>query len=95
MLPGMDEHELQTAALVTLARAGITLAMLANLFQHGHRLAVYCHAFRRWHDFDLHRLAAQGYGPRRLADRTVRCRACGGPGLIQLRPPVPRRGRTR
>jgi hypothetical protein len=56
MLPGMTDHELVAAALVTLTRAGITLAMLADPLQHNHRLPVYCPSCRRRADLKLARL---------------------------------------
>jgi len=52
-------------------------------------LGTYCPACGRWDGFDLAQLVAQGHGARRLAGFKPRCSECGGPGQVQVRPPVP------
>ena len=84
----MDDRELRAAALITVARTGITLDTLAALLQNDHGLSAYCPSCRRWADLDLARLVREGHGRQRLQGFKPRCRACGGPGQIQLRPPV-------
>jgi hypothetical protein len=52
----MDDHELRAAALVTVARSGITLDSLAHPLEANHGLSAYCPACRRWAELDLARL---------------------------------------
>ena len=85
----MDDHEFQAAALITVTRKGITLDTLAALLQADHSLSAWCPSCRRWADLDLARLVREGHGKRRLPGFKPRCRACGGPGEIQVRPPMP------
>lgn len=69
----------------------IDLGTLAGLHEHDHRLDAYCPRCDRWAEFDLAAMVAAGLGERRLPIR-VRCRVCGSPGQLQVRPPVPMRG---
>jgi hypothetical protein len=84
------DHDLRAAAFLTLARAGLTVDMLAALLGSDHRLAVWCPSCRRWVDLDLAALGvAEGCGGRRLQNFTPRCRVCRQSGQIRVRPPVP------
>ena len=58
----MDDNELQAAALITVARTGITLDTLASLLQADHSLSVWCPSCHRWADLDLARAAAASTG---------------------------------
>ena len=69
----------------------IDLGSLAGLHQHNHELHAYCPSCDRWTRLDLAAMVAAGHGERRLPV-TVRCQACGEPGQLQVRPPVPTRG---
>lgn len=69
----------------------IDLGGIADLLEHGYKLAAYCQACDRWVELDLRAMVAAGLGPRRLPVK-VRCEVCGGPGRLQVRPPVPTRG---
>ncbi len=89
MLAYMDDHQLRTAALIAVARTGITLDTLAALLDASHGLSAWCPSCRRWADLDLAQLVVQGHGGRRPAGFRPRCRECGGPGQVQARPPVP------
>ncbi len=53
----MTDQELRAAALVTVARTGITLDTLAALLDANHGLAAWCPSCHRWADLDLARLA--------------------------------------
>jgi hypothetical protein len=68
----------------------IDLGNLAGLLEHEHTLAAYCPRCDRWRVLPLAELVATGHGARRLPI-TVRCRACGDVGRLQVRPPVPTR----
>jgi hypothetical protein len=81
--------ELRAAALVTVARSGITLDTLAKLLECNHGLSAWCPACQRNAELDLERLVREGHGARRLQGFKPRCRACGGPGRITVRPPTP------
>jgi hypothetical protein len=69
----------------------IDLGTLAGLLEHHHRLDAYCLRCDRWAELDLAAMVAAGLGDRRLPI-SVRCSACGSPGQLQVRPPVPTRG---
>ena len=71
------------------ARTGITLDTLAHLLEANHGLSAWCPECRRWADLDLARLVREGHGERLLKGFKPRCRACGGPGQVQVRPPTP------
>jgi len=68
----------------------IDLGTLAGLHAHHHELAAYCPRCDRWSVLPLAEFVAAGHGSRRLP-LTVRCRACGAVGQLQVRPPVPTR----
>lgn len=68
----------------------IDLGTLAGLYEHQHALLAYCLACDRWRPLDLADLVRRGLGNRRLPI-TVRCRQCGKPGKLQVRPPMPTR----
>jgi uncharacterized Zn finger protein len=68
----------------------IDLGTRAGLNEHRRQLAVYCPRCDRWSVLPLAELVATGHGSRRLPI-TVRCRACGEVGQLQVRPPVPTR----
>lgn len=68
----------------------IDLGSLAGLHAHGHELRAYCLPCDRWSTLPLARLVAEGRGALRLP-LTVRCRRCGEPGQLQVRPPMPQR----
>ena len=80
----MDSYELKAAALITVARTGITLDTLAALLQNDHGLSAYCPSCRRWAELDLDRLVREGRGRRRLQGFKPRCRKCGGPGQTKM-----------
>ena len=65
----------------------IELGTLAGLLEHRHEIAAYCPRCDRWRVLPLAELVAQGHGARRLPF-TVRCRDCGAPGRLQVRPRV-------
>jgi uncharacterized Zn finger protein len=69
----------------------IDLGTLAGLNAHHYQLAAYCPRCDRWSVLPLAELVATGHGSRRLPI-TVRCRACGEVGRLQVRPPVPMHG---
>ena len=83
----MNDHELRAAGLVAIARMGITLDTLAKLLQCDHGLAAWCSTCNRYRDLDLERLVRDGHGGRQLVGFKPRCRACGGPGKLQVRAP--------
>ena len=85
----MTDAELIDAALITVARTGITLDTLAALLLNDHGLSAYCPGCRRWAELDLARLVREGHGRQRLQGFKPRCRACGRQGQVQLRPPTP------
>jgi len=66
----------------------IDLGTLAGLQSHAHELHAYCTTCDRWSVLDLKRMVRDGHGERRLPIR-VRCRACGEPGQLQVRAPMP------
>ena len=68
----------------------IDLGSIAGLHRHAHELLAYCLRCDRWQRLDLESLVRRGHGARRLPLR-VRCSACGGPGQLQVRPPMPAR----
>jgi len=69
----------------------LDLGTLAVMFEHRHDFAAYCPRCDRWQTLPLAELIAAGQGSRRLP-LAVRCRDCGEPGRLQVRPPVPTRG---
>jgi NAD-dependent SIR2 family protein deacetylase len=70
----------------------IDLGSIAGLHAHGHQLAAYCARCDRWSLLDLSGMIREGRGELRLPVRTT-CRDCGAAGNLQVRPPVPTRGR--
>jgi len=70
-------------------RLMIDLGTLAGLHERQHELRAYCVTCDRWSVLDLERMVRGGHGERRLPIR-VRCRACGEPGQLQVRAPMPR-----
>lgn len=68
---------------------GITLDDIQSLLVNRHGLAAYCPVCRRWADLNLGNLAMQGHGRRRLRGFKPRYRTCGGPGQVNVRPPLP------
>ena len=66
----------------------IDLGSIAGLFHHDHELRAYCVKCARWSVIDLAALVQSGQGDRRLP-LPVRCRVCGEPGQLQVRPPMP------
>jgi hypothetical protein len=66
----------------------IDLSTLRGLLEHEHSLAAYCPRCCRWSVRRLAQLVAQGKGTLHLPIG-VRCRDCGEPGRLQVRPPVP------
>jgi hypothetical protein len=68
----------------------IDLGTLAGLLEHRHELAAYCPRCDRWQTLPLAELIAAGHGSRRLPV-PVTCSACGSPGQLQVRPPMPTR----
>jgi len=68
----------------------IDLGTVAGLRDRRHELHAYCPHCDRWRALDLARLVEAGWGARRLPF-PVRCRDCGGPGRLQVRPPCPLR----
>jgi hypothetical protein len=69
----------------------IDLGSLRGLHEHRHELAAYCLTCDRWRVLPLAEMVAAGHGDRRLPIR-MRCRDCGGPGMLQVRAPTPTRG---
>ena len=69
----------------------IDLGNIAGLHEHRHELHAYCVQCQRWSVLPLERMVAQGKGTLRLPIK-VRCRDCGEPGRLQVRPPMPTRG---
>lgn len=67
----------------------IDLGTIAGLHEHEHQLAAYCPTCGRWRVLPLAHLVANGKGSLRLLVK-VRYVKCGGPGRLQVRPPVPR-----
>jgi ribosomal protein L37E len=68
----------------------IDLGTISGLRARNHELHAYCTRCERWHVLDLDRLIAAGWGNRTLPLR-LRCRGCGDPGMLQVRPPMPTR----
>jgi NAD-dependent SIR2 family protein deacetylase len=66
----------------------IDLGTIAGLHQHAHELHAYCLHCDRWVALDLEAMIRSGHGDRRLPV-TPRCRSCGRPGQLQVRPPMP------
>jgi RNase P subunit RPR2 len=66
----------------------IDLGSIAGLVVHDHELRAYCVKCARWSALDLAAMVRAGQGGRRLPLK-VRCRACGEPGQLQVRPPMP------
>lgn len=73
-------------------RPMIDLGTVSGLLEHDHHLAAYCPRCARWALLDLAGMVDVGLGDRRLPI-TVRCRDCDEVGRLQVRPPVPIRGR--
>jgi len=69
----------------------IDLGSIAGLLAREHELHAYCCRCDRWRVLDLAQMVRQGRGDIRLPLR-VRCRDCGAPGQLQVRPPMPARG---
>ena len=69
----------------------IDLGSIAGLHARQHTLHAFCCHCDRWRDLDLETLIRRGLGARRLP-LLVRCRRCGQPGMVQVRPPTPTRG---
>jgi RNase P subunit RPR2 len=66
----------------------IDLGSIAGLLRHDHELRAYCVKCARWSVLDLATMVRDGHGDRRLP-LSVRCRDCGEPGQLQVRPPMP------
>jgi len=82
--PGMD-----VSPEMTCRRSPVRITTLGECLRARHGVSAYCVRCRRWARLDLDHLVALGYGDRALATCRPRCHACRGPGLIQLRAPVP------
>jgi hypothetical protein len=67
-----------------------SLATIAGLLRHRHGLAAYCRHCRRWADITLGPLIVRGLGARQVSTLKPRCKRCGQPGELQVRPPMPR-----
>ncbi len=65
----------------------IDLGTLAGLREHDHKLHAHCPRCEGWVVLPLAELVTQGKGPLRLPVR-VRCRDCGKPRNLQVRPPI-------
>ena len=68
----------------------VDLGTVAGLHERQHELHAYCRHCDRWRVLDLARMVREGRGRLRLP-LTVRCRACGEAGTVQVRPPMPQR----
>jgi hypothetical protein len=68
----------------------IDLGTITGLQEHRHQLHAYCLRCDRWSVLPLEQFIAAGKGALRLPF-TVRCRNCGEPGRLQVRPPMPQR----
>ena len=82
-------EELASAALVTLARIGISIRTVQELIGNRHTAGIYCPDCAQWADMDLRGLVALGLGDRPVATLSLRCRDCGTPAHLHVRPPVP------
>ena len=69
----------------------IDLGNIAGLHAHNHELHANCPRCGRWSTLPLAEWVNQGKGLLRLPIN-VRCRECGEPGRLQVRPPTPTRG---
>ena len=69
----------------------IDLGNIAGLHAHNHELHAHCPRCGRWATLPLAEWVSQGKGSLRLPI-SVRCRDCGEPGRLQVRPPTPTRG---
>ncbi len=67
----------------------ISLRTFADLCLQRHSLGLYCAVCDRWHEANLVRLVASGYGDRDVVAARFRCRDCGGVAEKQVRPPQP------
>ena len=66
----------------------IVLDSLAALARHGHGVLAYCDACGHQVMLDL-QAVVERHGDRPIPGFKVRCSACGEPGRIQIRPPMP------
>jgi hypothetical protein len=89
-------------ARVTLRTYDLPMAGRFELIVHGleprhidapehHELHAHCPRCARWATLPLAEWVSQGKGSLRLPIN-VRCRHCGAPGRLQVRPPAPTRG---
>ena len=92
-LPDQDGKARAVSLHRRYPRPMIDLGTLGGLHEHQHELAAYCPCCDRWSVLPLADIVAQGKGSLRLPVR-VRCRDCGEPGRLQVRPPVPARSST-
>jgi hypothetical protein len=81
--------DMESAGLRLLAKAGINIASAAQFARYHHKAGVYCPQCQRWADLKLHELVMRGLGDRPLVSLPLRCRECGAPGELQVRPPAP------
>jgi RNase P subunit RPR2 len=68
----------------------IDLGTLAGLLEHRNELAAYCPRCDRWPQLNRSATVDAGLGDHWLPIK-VRCKSCGEPGRLQVRPPVPTR----
>ena len=69
----------------------IDLGSIGGLYERQRELHAYCHRCDRCRALDLEAMVRLGLGSKRLPLH-VRCRVCGEPGQLQVRPPMPQWG---
>ena len=59
------------------------------LYEHDHQIAAHCPPCERWSTLGLLDFVRMGQAEVTLNQLSLRCRRCGQPGSIQIRPPHP------
>jgi len=67
----------------------VTIVTLEDCLRYHHQVSVFCPRCRHWAELNVARLCARGRGTRPLASLRARCRLCGAPGEVQVKPPAP------
>lgn len=65
-----------------------------RLYQHDHKIAVYCPDCDRWKELEIDQIMATGKADKGLPDLSFRCGGCGGSGEMQIRTPAPTAGQA-